>query len=224
MNKLVLLGGFAACLLGFNAAWAASGLSSADESDAVTVPVPIEDLNVKNRILEDTKKKEEQKKKQNMTEAEQKLLDNVNREAILKNWKRECRSNETAINCQYKHVGGKKAVVILYKLNPDKYSIEQIMRNYAKVYNASEQDIRIKSEALYSLVIDLNDAKHNENDKKDKPADTAEKKGIAQNKMMLYVYKEPGSHEYTTMYVLGQTEEKDLEYIVQNFFDELARM
>ena len=50
MNKLVLLGGFAACLLGFNAAWAASGLATADESAVVTVPVPIEDLNVKNRI------------------------------------------------------------------------------------------------------------------------------------------------------------------------------
>ena len=69
MNKLVLLGGFAACLLGFNAAWAASGLSSADESDAVTVPVPIEDLNVKNRILEDTKKKEEQRKERKKFEA-----------------------------------------------------------------------------------------------------------------------------------------------------------
>lgn len=224
MNKLVLLGGFAACLLGFNAAWAASGLATADESAVVTVPVPIEDLNVKNRILEDTKKKEEQKKKQNMTEAEQKLLDNVNREAILKNWKRECRSSEASVNCRYKHVGGKKAVVILYKLNPDKYSIEHIMRNYAKIYNASELDIRVKSEALYSLLINLNDAKGNSSEKKDVPGDSAKIKDSVQNKMMLYVYKEPDSDEYTTMYVLGQTEEKDLEYIVQNFFDELARM
>ena len=102
------------------------------------------------------------------------------------------------------------------------------MKKYAGIYEISEQNIRVKSDSLYSLLIEMK--QEPAEDKKlaeQKPSEQkpAEQKPSEQKtgKMMLYVFKEKDQNDYTAIYVLGKTTQQDLEYIVEDFFLELSK-
>ena len=163
-----------------------------------------------------------------MTEAERQMLKNANREAILKNWKRDINASTGGVNAKYEHVTGSKAVVLLYKSNPEHLTLEQIMKKYAGIYEISEQNIRVKSDSLYSLLIEMKqEPAEDKKPAEQKPSEQkpAEQKPSEQKtgKMMLYVFKEKDQNDYTAIYVLGKTTQQDLEYIVEDFFLELSK-
>lgn len=163
-----------------------------------------------------------------MTEAERQMLKNANREAILKNWKRDINASTGGVNAKYEHVTGSKAVVLLYKSNPEHLTLEQIMKKYAGIYEISEQNIRVKSDSLYSLLIEMKqEPAEDKKPAEQKPSEQKpeEQKSSEQKpgKMMLYVFKEKDQNDYTAIYVLGKTTQQDLEYIVEDFFLELSK-
>ncbi len=190
-------------------------------------PFPIDELMISDSIKKATDQNVK-KEQSGMTEAERQMLKNANREAILKNWKRDINASTGGVNAKYEHVTGSKAVVLLYKSNPEHLTLEQIMKKYAGIYEISEQNIRVKSDSLYSLLIEMK--QEPAEDKKlaeQKPSEQkpAEQKPSEQitGKMMLYVFKEKDQNDYTAIYVLGKTTQQDLEYIVEDFFLELSK-
>ena len=210
-------------------------------------PFPIDELMISDSIKKATDQNVK-KEQSGMTEAERQMLKNANREAILKNWKRDINASTGGVNAKYEHVTGSKAVVLLYKSNPEHLTLEQIMKKYAGIYEISEQNIRVKSDSLYSLLIEMKqepaeDKKPAEQKPSEqKPAEQkpseqkpAEQKPSEQKpeeqksseqkpgKMMLYVFKEKDQNDYTAIYVLGKTTQQDLEYIVEDFFLELSK-
>lgn len=203
---------------------AASAVNSKDAPGLA--PFPIDELMISDSIKKATDQNVK-KEQSGMTEAEQQMLKNANREAILKNWKRDINASTGGVNAKYEHVTGSKAVVLLYKSNPEHLTLEQIMKKYAGIYEISEQNIRVKSDSLYSLLIEMK--QEPAEDKKlaeQKPSEQkpAEQKPSEQKtgKMMLYVFKEKDQNDYTAIYVLGKTTQQDLEYIVEDFFLELS--
>ncbi len=191
-------------------------------------PFPIDELMISDSIKKATDQNVKKEQQSGMTEAERQMLKNANREAILKNWKRDINASTGGVNAKYEHVTGSKAVVLLYKSNPEHLTLEQIMKKYAGIYEISEQNIRVKSDSLYSLLIEMKqEPAEDKKPAEQKPSEQKpeEQKSSEQKpgKMMLYVFKEKDQNDYTAIYVLGKTTQQDLEYIVEDFFLELSK-
>lgn len=164
------------------------------------VPFPVDDFQIKAKD-KDTPSVVNQSEEKS---AEQQMIHNANREALMQNWERQVFMEDFGFVGKYQHKSINKALVLFYRKDSKGMNIEDIMKDYAKKYNAAPASIRMKSDELYSLLIE----------KKDDNSENAET-----NKIMLYVYKEKNSVPYTVIYVLGEkTQLEDVTNVVEDFF------
>lgn len=192
--------------------WAAQNKTEVNEQYKLA-PVPIDDLELQKRIEEDRLKAQAEEATKGLSEGEKQLIENTNREAILKNWTKEIAANDKAITGKYEHITKKKAIVLLLKDNKEHKDVVQIAKDYAKLYGVAENTIRMKSPEIYTLLVDLDEQTDQAKTKNDQAHN---------NKMMVYIYQQKGRDDYLTIYVLGKTEFQDLMYIVDDFFKQIS--
>ncbi len=183
-----------------------SSLAIAANQNQEVLPMPIEP-NLSNHkplvanevpIPEDTAK----------SEGERQYIHNINREAIIQNWKVQFGWNEDGYIGKYQHVNGDRGMFLKFEkeIKGSETALDTL-KIYMDRYKCDKNTLKIYSDTLASAETLI---------AKDKPKDPT-------NVMRIYISKEKAGDGYTAIFVMGAVSDTDFKMVTEDFFLNISK-